>query len=215
MCETCGKHHNIQKSIRTHKLQDISVHIEALNAKVTNNQKCCELCTSNEKSIPACYFCAECENEVLCETCGKHHTLQKSTKRHKLQDIRQYVVVANPDIIKNQKLCELCKANGKPIPASYFCADCDNEFLCETCGKHHNIQKSTKKHTLKDISQYVDVPNSEIIAKLLLCEFCTQQTRNLALRATFVPNVKMNFFVRDAVNFTKYKSQLKRTHCKI
>ncbi|KAH3777117.1 hypothetical protein DPMN_178554 [Dreissena polymorpha] len=179
LCEPCGKHHNIQKSTRTHKLQDVSHYMEAANTEAKNIQKLCEPCTANEKSIPACYFCADCENEFLCEPCGKHHNIQKSTRTHKLQDVSHYMEAANTEAKNIQKLCEPCTANEKSIPACYFCADCENEFLCEPCGKHHNIQKSTRTHKLQDVSHYMEAANTEAKNIQKLCEPCTANEKSI------------------------------------
>ncbi|KAH3772289.1 uncharacterized protein LOC127846398 [Dreissena polymorpha] len=176
LCETCCKHHTLQKSTRMHSLRDISYFIEVKNDEVKNNKLMCEPCKGSEKISFACYFCAECENEFLCETCGTHHTLQKSTRKHKLQDISKYVQDAKTDVIENQKMCEPCLANKKTCRAYYVCAECEYEFLCDSCGKHHNLQKSTRLHKLQDLSHHME---SSIASKNpLFCEPCKSQDKS-------------------------------------
>lgn len=47
----------------------------------------CEPCSSENNRVQATHFCKTCADpELLCESCAKHHTKQKSFKDHELSN---------------------------------------------------------------------------------------------------------------------------------
>ncbi|XP_052233570.1 uncharacterized protein LOC127846397 isoform X2 [Dreissena polymorpha] len=180
LCETCGKNHNSQKATRLHTLHAISKFAEGTIFKLLNSQyKFCRRCKAHDKDRIASFFCTECENELLCEACGKHHSLQKLTEGHTLKRINMIAVNVNDGITKQKINCEPCQAQGKVTPASVFCAECDNECLCESCGRYHSSRKATLGHGLQDIIMYLKVAvakNAE--EQKLVCEPCKAQEIN-------------------------------------
>jgi hypothetical protein len=85
-------------------------------------------------------------------------------------------------------LCDICRGITIESPATMFCVECD-EILCDRCVEKHRIQKITKNHMTKTISerkrsvQICDICQGESIIAIkfcgnceeLLCEKCTQQ----------------------------------------
>ncbi|KAH3768538.1 hypothetical protein DPMN_169752 [Dreissena polymorpha] len=152
LCNECGKNYNAQKSTRSHVLSDIGNYVDPTieNLPTERCDRMCEPCTFNGKSVIAELFCSQCDNEFLCNECGKNHNAQKSTRNHVLSDIGNYVdpTIANLPTERCDRMCEPCTFNGKSVIAELFCPQCDNELLCNDCGKHHSAHMSTRTHVL-------------------------------------------------------------------
>ena len=151
LCGECSSVHSSQKITKGH--QQISV-----DQMKPADVKPCEPCLENGVTVAAIKCCKICE-EAMCEKCVNAHRSQKATKGHELIEICDLTTGSKPD-----RICEPCKENGKDLPASTVCAECE-EFLCTSCTKIHQTQKATKNHKLMDIA---DIP-------VTLCEPCTEK----------------------------------------
>ncbi|KAH3777349.1 uncharacterized protein LOC127845834 [Dreissena polymorpha] len=175
LCEACGKYHNLQKITQLHRLQTISKYVKgATFESISKLNKFCQRCKVYDKESVASFFCTECDNELFCKACEKHHSSQKMTRGHTLQDINRLVENANADDSERQiNHCEPCKIQGKTTPASVFCAECENECMCESCGRYHESRKATLGHILQDIIMFNEDAGPKIVDKqIMVCEQC-------------------------------------------
>ena len=155
LCDKCSTTHASQKLTKQH--QQISIDDMKLP-----DARPCEPCLENGTTVAAIKCCKICE-EDLCKKCVNAHRSQKATKSHDLVEICDYTQDKKPTSI-----CEPCKENGKDLPASAVCAECE-EFLCPSCANIHKTQKATRGHNLMNVA---DIP-------ITVCEPCSEKGNNV------------------------------------
>ncbi|KAH3821986.1 hypothetical protein DPMN_123755 [Dreissena polymorpha] len=109
LCNDCANNHRVQRSTKTHILQDVKNKSSTKAFSITEHTTTllCEICSEKKKSNFAISYCPQCENELLCQECASNHKVQRSTKQHSLQDIKDLDKIYPLEAKNNNKTTEL------------------------------------------------------------------------------------------------------------
>ncbi|WAQ96119.1 hypothetical protein MAR_028809 [Mya arenaria] len=166
LCKTCKERHSASKRLRDHELTEVSEF-----GDVEKRHLYCEPCQQQGYQRDAVYFCPECENELLCESCTNVHKAMKTTRMHKLFDVSDVIPMTSPAV---PRCCEPCEAQSINSIATMFCHDCDDEPLCDACARYHKVQKITKEHILYPVVALTH-KSPKKIQQILFCDPCKGQ----------------------------------------
>ncbi|KAH3828603.1 hypothetical protein DPMN_130585 [Dreissena polymorpha] len=148
LCEGCSENHKSMKSTRSHVLLEVEKYTE----KKKQELLFCDPCGTRDIREVAKYVCEKCENELLCEGCSENHKSMKSTRNHVLIQVEKYTEKTKQELL----FCDPCGTRHIKEVAKYVCEECENELLCEGCYDNHKSMKSTRKHILIEVTEYVD-----------------------------------------------------------
>ncbi|CAG2239546.1 unnamed protein product [Mytilus edulis] len=70
-------------------------------------------------------------------------------------------------------VCGICDLRHISKPSVVWCPECD-EGLCEDCKEHHTLSKSSRNHSVIDVSDYQKLP-SDILKITLICSEHNEQ----------------------------------------
>ncbi|XP_062572462.1 uncharacterized protein LOC134234415 [Saccostrea cucullata] len=122
-------------SEKKNKLENESEESESTASEPVGEKIICSTCTEENIDAEATLLCKD-ENLSLCNTCGRRHKLEQSTKTHEIVRLQD-----------GQMICDLCLDSS--IIGYGFCQDCeDPEVLCLPCSRRHCANEEYAKHNI-------------------------------------------------------------------